>query len=110
MQDATNSSHAKQVLKSYILGFLLSLLTTGMAYTFTTRHILTGPLLTYSLLGLAIIQAGVQLVLFLHLGEESKPKWRVLVFLFMASTLLILVAGSIWIMHHLNYNVMPTME
>ena len=98
-----------QVIKSYILGFVLSLLTTGLAYFLTTEHILKDPILTHSLLTLAIIQAAVQLVLFLHLGKEVKPRWNVMVFLFMVAVLLIVVAGSIWIMSYLNYNVMPKM-
>ena len=100
----------KQVLKSYFLGFILSLLTTGTAYLLTIKHLFKNPILSYFLITLALIQAGVQLVLFLHLGKETKPRWNVVVFFFMLSVLIILVGGSIWIMDQLNYNVMPKME
>lgn len=49
----------------------------------------------------------IQLFFFLHLGQESKPYWNSQLFLFMLTILVILVIGSLWIMHNLSYNVMP---
>ncbi len=60
--------------------------------------------LTVAILGL--IQAWMQLVIFLQLGRESKPRWNLIVFLFTIMVTLILVLGSLWIMNHLNYNLM----
>jgi heme/copper-type cytochrome/quinol oxidase subunit 4 len=45
--------------------------------------------------------------LFLHLGNEAKPRLKLLVFGFMALVVMILVFGSLWIMYSLNYR-MPT--
>ena len=47
----------------------------------------------------------VQLVFFLHLDEESGPRYKLAAFGFMALILLIVVVGSLWIMQHLNYNM-----
>jgi cytochrome o ubiquinol oxidase subunit IV len=96
--------------KSYILGFLLSILLTVVAYLAVAEHLIDGWLLVFTLIGLGIIQASIQLILFLHLGKESRPQWNLLVFLFMAMVLIILVCGSLWIMNNLNYHNMPSME
>jgi len=95
-------------LKSYWLGFILSIGLTLAAYWAVVGKLIAGKILIGTLLALALAQTVVQLVLFLHLGQESKPRWNLLVFLFMLSVLLILVFGSLWIMYHLNYNMMPT--
>ena len=48
-----------------------------------------------------------RLYFFLHLGKETKPRWKLYVFGFMVSVVLIIVFGSIWIMNNLNYRMTP---
>jgi len=100
-------------LKTYIAGFGLSLLLTLAAYLPVARHVHSHHLI-YSdnflvglILSLAVVQLVVQLLLFLHLGRESKPRWNLLVFLFMLLVLIILVGGSLWIMYNLNHHLAP---
>lgn len=93
-------------IKSYILGFVLSLLFTFASYFLVDLHLLEGAGLVIAITIFALLQAVVQLVLFLHLGTESKPRWNLLVFLFMALVLAVIVFGSIWIMYNLNYRMM----
>jgi cytochrome o ubiquinol oxidase operon protein cyoD len=45
----------------------------------------------------------VQLHYFFHLGQESKPRWNLLMFLFMALVLVVVVFGSLWIMYSLEH-------
>ncbi len=59
---------------------------------------------------LAIVQFFVQLFFFLHLGHESKPRWRILIFSFMLLVVVIVVFGSIWIMQNLDYHHMTPTE
>jgi cytochrome o ubiquinol oxidase operon protein cyoD len=49
----------------------------------------------------------VQLIFFLHIGEERGGRWKLLTFVFVLMTLGIIVVGSIWIMNNLNYNMSP---
>ena len=93
-------------LKSYFLGLTLSVLLTLAAYFSVTEHFFSGMNLIFVILGLGCLQTLVQLVLFLHLGSESKPYWNIAMFLFMASILVTLVFGSMWIMSNLNYRMM----
>ena len=93
-------------LKSYLIGFTLSLLLTLAAYFAVVKQIAAGSVLILILLGLGLIQTVVQLIVFLHLGGESKPRWNLATFLFMGLVLVIFVFGSMWIMYNLNYRMM----
>ena len=95
---------------SYIIGFLLSLEFTIAAYLLATNRNLEKQLVIPAIVGLAIAQLLVQLVFFLHLGKESRPRWNLTVLLFAALVVLILVFGSLWIMNNLNYPTMSPAE
>ena len=96
-----------RTLISYITGFVLSLALTLTAYLLVSQHVLaSGPLVT-AIAVLAIVQLLVQLVLFLHLGSEPKPRWNLVVSLFAALVVVIVVFGSLWIMNNLNYHMSP---
>lgn len=89
-------------VRSYSLGFGLSVILTLAAYTLAARHIGSGWSLIYALVALAVSQLFVQLVFFLHLSPRSKPRWNLIVLAFAVMVVLILVLGSLWIMHHLS--------
>jgi len=93
-------------LLSYISGFLLSLLLTAAAYIAVTQHTFSGAALITIIIVLAILQVLVQLFFFLHLGSETRPRWKLIVLLFMLMILGLLVFGSLWIMQNLNYSMM----
>lgn len=96
-------------IKTYVLGLALSIVLTMGSYFFVSEGWLQGKTLIAMITTLGILQAFVQLVLFLHLGKEEKPRFNLAVFLFMALVLVIIVLGSLWIMENLNYRVMPNM-
>ena len=100
----TNKSYRAQLLQ-YIVGFVLSIALTLVAYSFVTSEVLRGWSLVMALTGLALVQTLVQLLLFLHLLHEDEPRWKLLVFDFMLLVLTILVFGTIWIMNSLHYNM-----
>jgi cytochrome o ubiquinol oxidase subunit IV len=93
--------------KSYLLGFLFSLLLTVGAYFAVTKKVMFGNALVFTVAGLAVVQMVLQFIFFLHLGKEEKPRWNVMVFLFMLLIIAILVIGSLWIMYNLDYRMMP---
>lgn len=93
-------------LKKYIIGFLASIALTLLAYNLVAGEIANGLTLLLLIGGLALAQMVIQLVYFLHLPDEMKPRYKLLSFGFMAVILLIVVVGTLWIMHHLNYNMM----
>lgn len=91
-------------IAKYSVGFLLSLILTLAAYLFVTGGF-HSPWLLGTLAALALVQMVVQLVFFLHLGDETGPRYKLLSFIFMAGTLIIIVIGSLWIMRNMNYNM-----
>ncbi|NGX46262.1 MAG: Cytochrome bo(3) ubiquinol oxidase subunit 4 [Chlamydiae bacterium] len=94
--------------KPLAIGYTLSLLLIVAAYRFLTQYHLTHTELIIALFSFCIVQALIQLIFFMHLGIESKPRWNLITFLFTVLVLVIIVGGSIWIMENLEYNLMPT--
>lgn len=89
---------------SYTMGFILSLFFTLIPYLLVTRDVVDSWIVPAALAVFAVGQVFVQLVFFLHLGQEKKPKWKNYSFAFMVMVVVILVFGSLWIMNNLNYH------
>jgi cytochrome o ubiquinol oxidase operon protein cyoD len=100
-----NQSHI--TLKSYVIGFILSIVFTMSAYFVATSPTLTSKFVLTFIIILAFLQFITQLIFFLHLGTETKPRWNQFIFFTTIIGIGILVGGSIWIMNHLNYNMTP---
>ncbi len=92
-------------LAGYINGFLGSVFLTMAAYLLVVQHTLSNHVLIGVIAILALIQFVVQLLCFLHMGTETRPRWKLAVFLFMIIIVVILVGGSLWIMANLNKNM-----
>jgi cytochrome o ubiquinol oxidase operon protein cyoD len=96
-------------MHNYIFGFILSIALTLTAYFVTVNRLLTGWDFMLVVVGLAFIQFLVQLIFFLHLNQEKKPRWNFMVFVSTIGLILIVIIGSLVIMQNLNYH-MPTDE
>ncbi len=100
--------------RAYVTGFIASLFLTLMAFyvvwqqTQGRGQTFSAEFMVFIIVGLALIQLAVQLVFFLHLGKESKPRWNLVVFLFAVLVVGIVVFGSLWIMQNLNYHMHPS--
>lgn len=92
---------------SYVTGFVLSVLLTLFSYFVVTMHLLPTVTAIFVIVTLAFIQLTVQLLSFLHLNNKPESKWNSMVFLSTVPIVFLIVAGSIWIMTHLNYNMSP---
>jgi len=92
--------------EAYIFGFLISIFLTLASYFIVAEELLTSRFIDMMIIGLAVLQMIAQVIFFLHLGNESAPRWNLQLFLFMLLIVSIVVFGSIWIMEHLNYNTM----
>lgn len=92
-------------LKTYLAGFFLSVVLTLGSYFAVTKQLLATQALIFTIFAFGLIQVLVQLIFFLHLGKEPKPRWNLTVFLYMVLVLVIIVSGSIWIMRSLAYNL-----
>jgi cytochrome o ubiquinol oxidase subunit IV len=97
-------------IKTYVVGLIVCVILTLIPYYIVVHHLLSGGYLIAAVVGIGSIQALIQLVLFLHLGDEDRPRWNLMSFLFMALVLVIIVYGSLWIMDNLEGRTMPPME
>lgn len=81
-----------------VFGYVASLLLTAMAFGLVIKHVLPATALVAVVLVLALLQAILQLGVFMHLRESRGPAWQILVlglgFVMAAG----LVVASIWIM------------
>ncbi|KEI35125.1 cytochrome o ubiquinol oxidase subunit IV [Allofrancisella frigidaquae] len=91
--------------KSYIQGFILSVVITTIAFVLVGFKLLSPVALCVSVALLALIQLFVQLVFFLHLSTDSKARWNLISAIFALIVVFIVVAGTIWIMFDL-YDMM----
>lgn len=112
----TAKTPIKTAAITYTIGFVLSVALTFVAFMLVQQHITSNhtsfshEALTVIVMVFAVVQFTVQLTFFLHLGQEERPKWNFIVFLFMLLVLLIVVVGSLWIMQNLNYHMMTPAE
>jgi cytochrome o ubiquinol oxidase subunit IV len=56
---------------------------------------------------LALVQIVVHVVSFLHLDTQAERGWTLLAFLFTTVIVVLTIGGSVWVMYHLNTNMMP---
>lgn len=98
----------QKTLTGRLIGFVASLILTLTAFLIAVRPEFNlgtqGTIIAIFIL--ALLQFVVQTVFFLNLLSEEGPRWNLFVFLSTLSIIVIIVLGSIWIMNHLNYNMM----
>ncbi|NBU33938.1 cytochrome o ubiquinol oxidase subunit IV [bacterium] len=102
-----NNGSEHGTVKSYVIGFLLSLLFTFIPYVIVVNQVVTGTKLLITILGFGVIQAIIQVTFFLHLGRGPKPNWNQFFFVSTIAIILIVVGGSIIIIQNLHYNMSP---
>jgi cytochrome o ubiquinol oxidase operon protein cyoD len=69
-------------------------------------HLNTGAAVI-SIFILGTFQAAVQFIFFLDLWREEGSRWNLGIFIATVLTILTVILFSIWIMYHLNSNMMP---
>ena len=104
--DEPEESAGHWVLNSN-LGLGFSIVLTVAAFYLANSHVIWGPAVPVALIVLAIAQMGVHLVYFLHVTTGPDNTNNVLALAFGILVVFLIVGGSIWIMNHLNQNMMP---
>lgn len=94
--------------KSYIVGYLLSLVFTAIPYYLVVNKTLVGGALLATILGFAVLQMVIQIFFFLHLGRGPKPLYNVVFFVSTVGIILVVVGGSIFIMNNLYRSMTPS--
>ncbi|HEU0066539.1 MAG TPA: cytochrome o ubiquinol oxidase subunit IV [Sphingomonas sp.] len=96
---------AEQV-RGYVVGLVAAGLLTAASFYVARSGIIWTPGVAVALIALAIGQMGVHLVFFLHVTSGPDNTNNVLALAFGVLIVVLVFFGSIWIMAHLNHNVM----
>ncbi len=96
-----------QGVYGYLIGFGLAVGLSLVSFYMARSTLVWAPSIPIALSVLAIAQMGVHLVFFLHLTTGPDNVNNVLALAFGVLIVMLLVFGSLWIMMHLNHNMMP---
>ncbi len=95
-------------LKGYLTGFVLSVVLTVIPIWLVMGDVIADRTTTVLLImGFGTAQIFVHMIYFLHMNSKSEGGWTFMALLFTAVLVLITLIGSLWVMHHLNVNMMP---
>ena len=94
-------------IRGYVTGFALSVVLTAIPVWLVMAKVLPSQWTGAVILAFAAVQMVVHMVYFLHLNAKVEGGWSMLALLFTAALVVIMLAGSIWVMYHLNTNMMP---
>jgi cytochrome o ubiquinol oxidase operon protein cyoD len=93
---------------SYMTGFILSVILTAIPFYLVMSGMIESKLLTAVLvMGIGAVQIVVHMIYFLHMNTKSEGGWTIMALLFTLVLVAIALSGSLWVMHHLNTNMMP---
>lgn len=96
--------------KSYMIGFILSVLLTAVPFWLVMGDVLDNKTFTVLLImGLGVIQIFVHMIYFLHMNTKSEGGWTFMALIFTVVVVMITLIGSLWVMYNMNKNMMPTM-
>lgn len=96
-------------LQGYLIGFVLSVILTAIPFWVVMAGVAEGNWAVTIVVASAIAQIAVHSAYFLHLNTSGEGGWTLLAYVFTLVIVVITIAGSLWIMYHLNTNMMPGM-
>ena len=94
----------------YTIGLALAVILTATSFWVANTSLLWAPGIPLGLVVLAIAQMGVHLVFFLHITTGPDNTNNVLALAFGVLIVIIVAAGSLWIMTNLNDSMTPPVE
>ena len=105
--DELRPADVPQAIRGYLLGLALATLLTCVSFYVAQSTLVWQPSIPIALSVLALAQMGVHLVFFLHITSGADSVNNVMALAFGLLIVALLVFGSLWIMTHLDHNVMP---
>lgn len=95
-------------LRGYLTGFLLSVILTAIPFWLVMAHVLVNPMYTaLAVMVFAAAQIVVHMIYFLHMNTKSEGGWTMMALIFTLVFVAVTLIGSLWVMYHLNVNMMP---
>lgn len=94
-------------MRDYVIGFVLSVILTAIPFWLVMTRPLDAGATAAIILVFAVVQIIVHMVYFLHMTPKAESGWSLTSLVFTVIVVVIMLAGSLWVMHHLNTNMMP---
>jgi cytochrome o ubiquinol oxidase operon protein cyoD len=94
-------------IRGYLIGLGLAVLATIVSFYISGTTLVWQPSIPAALIVLAIAQMGVHIVFFLHITTRPDSMNNVMALTFGVFVVFVLIVGSVWIMFHLNRNMIP---
>lgn len=93
----------------YMTGFVLSILLTAIPFWLVMTHVIADRQTAVLVLGgFAVVQILVHMVCFLHMNGKAEGGWTLLSTIFTVVFVAIAITGTLWVMFHMNANMMPS--
>jgi cytochrome o ubiquinol oxidase subunit IV len=101
-----DSEETGEGLGSYVIGLGLATLLTIVSFFVARTTLVWTPSIPVALVVLAVAQMGVHLVFFLHITSGPDNVNNIMALAFGVLIVLLILTGSLWIMAHMNHNMM----
>ena len=103
----TDGEDVKRGILGYVAGFALAAGLTIVSFCMAHTSLVWAPSIPVALCVLAATQMGIHLVFFLHVGSGPDSTNNIMALAFGVLIVFLVITGSLWIMSHLNHNMMP---
>jgi len=95
-------------LKDYLTGFILSVVLTAIPFWLVMGEVSwSKQTIAFVIVAFAAVQMIVHMVYFLHMTPKSEDGWTLTSLVFTLILVVITLAGSLWVMYHMDSNMMP---
>ncbi|MFT4012532.1 MAG: cytochrome o ubiquinol oxidase subunit IV [Paracoccus sp. (in: a-proteobacteria)] len=103
--------HDHGSVKSYVTGFVLAAILTIIPFWLVMAGGFESRGLTIAVVMIcAVVQVLVHMIFFLHMTSSQEEGWTLISTVFTAVIVIIVLAGSLWVMFHMTTNMMPQMN
>lgn len=100
--------HDHGTRRSYLIGFALSVILTAIPFWLVMGDVIADRMVaTIAIMAFGVVQIFVHMVYFLHMNTKSEGGWTMMAAIFTIIIIVIALSGSLWVMFHLNTNMMP---
>ena len=94
--------------KGYWIGFALSVVLTAIPFWLVMTRPLSDQAIALVIMAFAAVQIVVHMIFFLHMNRRAEGGWSMMALMFTVVVVGISLSGSLWVMYHMNDNMMPT--
>ncbi|HVW68687.1 MAG TPA: cytochrome o ubiquinol oxidase subunit IV [Steroidobacteraceae bacterium] len=105
--ESSAAESVREGVRGYVLGLVLASVLTAASFWAAHTRLIYGPGVPIALVVLAVAQMGIHLVFFLHITTAPDNTNNVLALAFGVLIVAVLVFGTVWVMIHMNHNMMP---